>query len=162
LVEPIKIRPPSLSPPGSAEKVAESAPLGLKPGAVSKLRQKIHSVKEFVFDYIRTIAIDDVSKEERFFAQRVNFYGEGALSLQRVQASTERYHRKWPIRDWEPQGEPEILSSDNPRRYEVLLPFTWKASNGSRHNEGSAKLYIRVSKNAEQELHIVHVEQRAR
>jgi hypothetical protein len=119
-------------------------------------------VKEFVFDYIRTIAIDDVSKQERFFAQRVNFYGEGALSLQRVQASTERYHRKWPIRDWEPQGEPEILSSDNPRQYEVLLPFTWNVSMAHGTTREVQRFDIRVSKNAEEELHIVHVEQRAR
>jgi hypothetical protein len=149
------------SPTGSAETVAESVSVGVQNGSGVGASTEDSSVKEFVLDYIRTVAIDDVSKQERFFAQRVNFFSEGALSLQSVQASTERYHRKWPIRDWEPQGEPEILRSDHPRQYEVLQPITWKVSNGLQHHEGSATLYIRIVKNEKGEFHIVHVEQRS-
>ena len=119
------------------------------------------AVKRFVLEYIRAVTSDDASSQEPFFAHRVNFYGEGALSLQEIQASTERYRREWPVREWEPQGEPQILNTANPRRYEVLQPFTWKVSNGVRHEEGSATLYVRVWKNAKGEFHIVHVEQRS-
>ena len=119
------------------------------------------AVKRFVVEYIRAVTSDDTSTQEQFFAHRVNFYGEGVLSLEGVQASTERYRREWPVRDWEPQGEPQILNTGNPRRYEVLQPFTWKVSNGARQEEGSATLYVRVWKNTKGEFHIVHVEQRS-
>jgi hypothetical protein len=98
--------------------------------------------------------------QERFFADRVNYYGEGELSLRRVQAATERYHRKWPIRKWEPRGEPQILHLANSKVYEVLQPFSWSVSDGAKRAEGSATLYLRVWKNAKGEFHIVHVEQR--
>ena len=57
------------------------------------------SVKRFVLEYIRAVTSDDTSTQEQFFAHRVNFYGEGVLSLRRVQASTERYRREWPVRE---------------------------------------------------------------
>jgi hypothetical protein len=121
------------------------------------------SLKEFVLEYIRKAANDDVATQERFFEHKVNYYGEGVISLPRVKASLEHYRREWPIRNWEPQGEPEFpktLHSANPKLYEVLQPFTWTLSNGPRHEQGSATLYLRIWKNDKSEFHIVHVEQR--
>src|SRR5271166_4143308 len=118
------------------------------------------SLKEFVLEYIRTAASDDVATQERFFDHNVNYYGEGVISLPRIKASLEHYHREWPIRNWEPQGEPEFpktLHSANPKLYEVLQPFTWTISNGLRHEQGSATLYVRIWKNDKSEFHIVHV-----
>jgi hypothetical protein len=109
------------------------------------------------------VASDDISAQERFFGQRVNFYGQGVLSYPAIQASMERYHREWPVRKWEPSGEPEFsnaLHTTNPHLYEVLQPLTWTVSNGSQRKRGKATLYVRVWKNDKGEFHIVHVEQR--
>ena len=127
------------------------------------LEAEEHSLKKLVLDYIRTVSSDDVSAQERFFAQRVNFYGEGVLSLRMVQASMQRYCREWPIRNWEPRGEtefPTILHSTNPKLYEVLQPLAWTVSNGSRHKRGNTTLYVRIRKNDKGEFHIIQVEQR--
>ena len=118
------------------------------------------SLKEFVREYIQTMSSDDISSQDRFFEHRVSYYGEGVLALPRVHASIERYHQEWPIRNWEPQGEPEfpkILHSANPKLYEVLQPFTWTLSNGPRRAEGRATLYFKLWKNDKGEYHIVHV-----
>ena len=112
---------------------------------------------------MRTVASDDDSTQERFFASRVNFYGKGILSLPEVRASMERYRQEWPIRNWEPRGEPEfpkILHSTHPELYEVLQPFAWTVANGSQHKKGSATLYIRIRKDDEGQFHIVYLEQR--
>jgi TIR domain-containing protein len=122
-----------------------------------------NSLKELVLDYIRTVSSDDVSMQERFFAQRVNFYGEGVLSLPMLQASMQRYRREWPVRNWEPRGEPEFpktLHSTNPKLYEVLQPLSWTVSNGSRHKQGNTSLYVRIRKNEQGEFRIIQVEQR--
>ena len=127
------------------------------------LEAEEHSLKEFVLDYIRTVSSDDVSTQERFFAERVNFYREGVLSLRTVQASMQRYCREWPIRSWEPRGEPEfpkILHSTNPKLYEVLQPLAWSVRNGSRHKQGNTTLYVRIRKNDKGEFRIIQVEQR--
>ena len=149
---------PSQTPPASVKPPHAKA----QPGKSTEDAAHEAAVKRFVLDYIRTMASDDVSTQERFFAQRVNFYGEGVLPLQSVQASNERYRREWPSRDWQPQGEPEILHLANSNQYEVLQPFTWKVSNGTKHAEGSATLYLRVWKNAKGEFQIVRVEHHER
>jgi len=129
----------------------------------TKTSAEERSLEQFVQEYIQTVASDDISAQEHFFAQRVNFYGQGVLSLPGVQASMERYHREWPIRKWEPSGEPKFpktLHSTNPHLYEVLQPLTWTVSNGLQHKEGKATLYVRIWKNDKGEFHIVQVEQR--
>jgi hypothetical protein len=109
------------------------------------------------------MATDDGSTLERLFAGRVNFYGKGVLSLSEIGASMERYRRQWPIRKWEPKGEPEFpnnLHSFDPDQYEVLQPFDWTVANGSKHKRGSAILYLRVRKAENGAFHIFHLEQR--
>jgi hypothetical protein len=137
---------------------AVSTPSNTQTGSAASTQES--SVKEFVLGYLRAVSSDDVSAQERFFARRVNFYGKGVLSLGQVRASTERYRNAWPLRVWQPQGEPQVLTSSNPGRYDVLQPFSWKVSNGSQHEEGSATLYFRIRKNSRGALHIVHIEQR--
>jgi hypothetical protein len=129
----------------------------------SKASVEEQSLKELVLDYIRTVESNYVPTEGRFFAEHVNFYGKGVLSLPMVQASMEDYRREWPIRHLEPRGEPafpKTLHSTHPELYEVLQPLLWTVANGSQHKHGSATLYVRIRKNDKGEFHIIHLEQR--
>ena len=150
-------------PTPSVDVSAESTPSRAPTGRSVKASADEESLKEFVLEYIRTVASNDISTQDRFFQRRVSYYDEGVLPLPGVHASIDRYNRKWPIRNWEPQGEPEfpkVLHSVNPKLYEVLQPFTWTLSNGTLHAQGGATLYVKVWKNDKGEFHIVHVEQR--
>jgi hypothetical protein len=142
----------------------ESTPLEAQTGSSSNASaEEEQSLKELVLDYIRTVESNYVPTEERFFAKEVNFYGKGVLSLPMVQASMEDYRREWPIRKWEPRGEPafpKTLHSTHPELYEVLQPLVWTVANASQHKQGSATLYLRIRKNDKGEFHIFHVEQR--
>jgi len=150
-------------PTPSVDVSAESTPSRAPTDRSVKASADEESLKEFVLEYIRTVASNDISTQDRFFEHRVSCYDEGVLPLPGVHASIDRYNRKWPIRNWEPQGEPEfpkVLHSVNPKLYEVLQPFTWTLSNGTLHAQGGATLYVKVWKNDKGEFHIVHVEQR--
>jgi hypothetical protein len=150
-------------PTPSVDVSAESTPSRAPTDRSVKASADEESLKEFVLEYIRTVASNDISTQDRFFQHRVSYYDEGVLPLPGVHASIDRYNRKWPIRNWEPQGEPEfpkVLHSVNPKLYEVLQPFTWTLSNGTLHAQGGATLYVKVWKNDKGEFHIVHVEQR--
>jgi hypothetical protein len=114
---------------------------------------------------MRTVASNDDFAQERFFARRVNFFGKGILSISMVRASMERYRQEWPIRDWEPQGEPEFpkdLHAIHPELYEVLQPFVWTVANGSQHKKGTAVLYVRIRRDDQGQLRIIHLELRHR
>jgi hypothetical protein len=150
-------------PTPSVAASVESTPLEAQTGNSSKVSVEEQSLKELVLDYIRTVESNYVPTEGRFFAEQVNFYGKGVLSLPMVQASMEDYRREWPIRHLEPRGEPafpKTLHSTHPELYEVLQPLLWTVANGSQHKHGSATLYVRIRKNDKGEFHIIHLEQR--
>jgi hypothetical protein len=177
LVQPGPQATPSTMPLGQSASATPSPPsrvdqnagveTGSSPsrdsGSVKSVQEEEQSLKELVLDYIRTVESNYAPAEERFFAKQVNFYGKGVLSLPMVRASMEDYRREWPIRNWEPRGEPafpKTLHSTHPELYEVLQPLVWTVANGSQHKHGSATLYVRIRKNDKGEFHIIHVEQR--
>jgi TIR domain-containing protein len=148
---------PSVAPP------EESTPLPAQSGGSLRASPEEESLKELVLAYLRTMATNDSSTQERLLAGRVNFYGKGVLSFSEIGETMERYCRQWPIRKWEPKGEPEfpnILHSSDPDQYEVLQPFDWTVANGSKQKKGSAILYLRIRKAENGAFHIFHLEQR--
>jgi hypothetical protein len=152
-----------LLPSPSAVPSAKSTPLQAESGGSMKASPEEQSLKELVLEYLRTMATNDSSTLERLLAGRVNFYGKGVLSFPEIEESMERYRRQWPIRKWEPKGEPEfpnILHSSNPDQYEVLQPFDWAVANGTKQKKGSAILYLRIRKAENGAFHIFHLEQR--
>ena len=140
----------------SGEKVAEVSD-------ASKPSTEEESLKELVLEYLRAVASDDDSAQERLFGWRVNFFGKGILPISGVRASMDRYRQEWPVRDWQPEGEPEfpgVLHSTHPELYEVLQPFSWTVANGSRRKAGKATLYVRIRRDEKGLLHIIHLELR--
>jgi chemotaxis protein histidine kinase CheA len=116
-------------------------------------------LKEFVLGYLRTVASNDTSMQRRYFAEQVNFYGRGVLNSSNIEASTQRYHDEWPIREWAPRGEAKVVRSRNPNLFVVYQPFSWTVSDGSTNAHGNATLYLRIRKNSQGEFRIVHVHQ---
>jgi hypothetical protein len=116
-------------------------------------------LKEFVLGYLRTVASNDTSMQQRYFAERVNFYGRGVLNSSNIEASMQHYHDEWPIREWAPRGEAKVVRSSNPNLFVVYQRFNWTVSDGSRNARGNATLYLRIRKNSQGEFRIVHVHQ---
>jgi TIR domain len=153
---------PSVASP-SAVPSAESTPLQAESSGILKGSPEEQSLKELVLEYLRTMETNDSSTLERLLAGRVNFYGKGILSFPEIEESMERYRRQWPIRKWESKGEPEFpntLHSSDPDQYEVLQPFDWTVTNGTKQKKGSAILYLRIRKAENGAFHIFHLEQR--
>jgi energy-coupling factor transporter ATP-binding protein EcfA2 len=136
--------------------LAEANPADGNTDGVSDEQQ----LKNFVADYLQTVASDDVSSQERFFARRVTYFDQGVISLRRVQAAKESYNHAWPTREWKPRGDAEVHETSNSRLYEIVQPYSWTASDGSRLDQGSGTLFIRVYKTAKGDPHIVHIERR--
>ena len=151
---------PKSEPTPSTATNAEPNPGDPQANESSKASGDEQVLNKFVLDYLQTVASDDVSTQESFFARRVTYFDQGVISLRKVQEAKESYDREWPKRDWQPKGELEIHPSANPKMYEVLQPFTWTVSDGSRTDQGSATLLLRIWKNSKGEFHIVHIERR--
>jgi hypothetical protein len=151
-----------LSSPFIASSVEKTPPEVQSGGSVNASPEQ-QSLQELVLEYLRAVANNDGATQERLFAGRVSFYGEGVLTFPEIERSMDNYRREWPIRKWVPKGEPEFpkeLHSSDPNLYEVIQPFDWSVANGSKHKEGSAILYVRIRKAGNGAFHIFHLEQR--
>ena len=151
---------PKSEPTPSIAISAESTPGDPQANESSKPSGDEQVIKKFVLDYLQTVASDDIATQESFFAHRVTYFNQGVISIRKVQEAKESFDRQWPKRDWKSKGEPEIHPTANPKMYEILQPFTWTASDGSRVDQGSATLFLRVWRNSKGEFHIVHIERR--
>jgi hypothetical protein len=118
----------------------------------------VESLKDFVLGYLRTVSSNDTSVQRRYFADRVRFYGRGVLNSSARETSTEEYHREWPIREWTPRGEATIARLGR-HRFVVYQPFQWTVSDGPRHAQGNATLYLLIRRDSQGELRIVNVRQ---
>ena len=117
------------------------------------------ALNEFVLGYLRTVSGEDTSLQRRYFADRVNFYGRGVLDSSDVEASTKEYHREWPNREWTPQGEATIARLKHGDGFVVHQPFRWAVSDGSRHAQGDAILYLLIRQDSKGEFRILNVHQ---
>jgi hypothetical protein len=97
-VEPAQSQPKSETTPSLAAS-AESTPPNSQPDGISNVSDDEQILKKFVLDYLQTVASDDVSTQDRFFAHRVTYYDQGVLSLRKIQEAKESYDREWPNRD---------------------------------------------------------------
>jgi hypothetical protein len=116
-------------------------------------------LRALIRDYLRSIEDNDPSGQDRFFADQVNFYGQGSLERSQVQDSTHRYHEQWPVRKWTADGKPRIFGPTGSSMYQVLQPFRWMISNGFQSYKGEATLQMLVEKDASGEFRIVAVRQ---
>ncbi len=149
---------PAPSPPATDESET-SNPQESQSGQNAKPAGEKESLRQFVLGYLRTVASNDTSMQRRYLADRVNFYGRGILDSSNIEASTERYHQEWPIRQWEPRGEAKVVRWRKRNLFVVYQPFDWTVSDGSHHAHGDATLYLRIRKNAQGEFQIILVRQ---
>ena len=112
---------------------------------------------------MRTVASDDDSAQERFFARRVNFYGKDSFLFRGFGS---RWNATARNGQFETGNLEESLNSQRlfirliAELYEVLQPFAWAVANGSQRKNGSATLYVRIRKDDQGQFHIIHLELR--
>ena len=157
-----RLNPPqdvSPKPSPSTKESETSNPPESQPDRSAEASGEEEFLKEFVLGYLRTFASNDTSLQRRYFAEQVDFYGKGLLNSSNIEATTQRYHDEWPIREWAPRGKAKVVRSSNPNLFVVYQPFNWTVSDGSHYAHGNATLYLRIRKNSQGEFRIVHVHQ---
>jgi hypothetical protein len=148
--------------PSSSSRESETetpSPPGSQSGQSAEVSGEEELLKEFVLGYLRSVASNDRSLQQRYLAERVNFYGRGLLNSSKIEARIQHYYDEWPIREWAPRGETKVLRSGNPALFVVHQPFSWTVSDGSHNAHGNATLYLRIRKNSNGEFRIVNVHQ---
>jgi len=150
----------SIAPSSSSRESETLNPPGSQSDQSAEVSGEEELLKKFVLGYLRSVASNDRSLQQRYLAERVDFYGRGLLNSSKVEARIQHYYDEWPIREWAPRGEAKVvLRSGNPALFVVYQPFSWTVSDGSHNAHGNTTLYLQIRKNSNGEFRIVNVHQ---
>ena len=147
---------PNLSSPGrpSTQQIMgrhSSARNGTKTSAKEKIADLDAQAKDagadiqrFVSDFVRVNQTGDIAGQHRFFAQSVNFYHEGDLSLAGVEAATKRHRHAEQLKKSEVAGPAVATGPVNGGFFVIKQPVRWTQSQGSKITQGRSVLQLRV------------------
>ena len=75
----------------------------------------------FVKEYLAAMSSNDVKRELKFYADKVNYYHNGIIDRRIVEQTLRRYHARWPNRRY--NTGPAIYYSRDARRGEITMIF---------------------------------------
>jgi peptidoglycan hydrolase-like protein with peptidoglycan-binding domain len=78
-------------------------------------------LNRYVRDYLKAVGGNDLSKELRYYADRVQYYHNGWIDRRVVEESLRRYYQRWPSRSYKLGSA--LNYSFNPRKGEIACTF---------------------------------------
>lgn len=118
--------------------------------------------RERLRDYVAAFVLAGldprVGAELEFFADRVDYYGQGLVGREKIRLDLRQYNQRWPQRRFWLAGEVDVQpQADNLLR--VSFPLRYELRNGARRSGGTVRktLFLEV---AGEDLQIVGVSER--
>ena len=75
----------------------------------------------FVGEYLAAMGSNDVKRELKFYADKVNYYHNGTIDRRIIEQTLRRYHARWPNRRYTTGAA--ISYSRNDKRGEIMMTF---------------------------------------
>jgi peptidoglycan hydrolase-like protein with peptidoglycan-binding domain len=99
-----------------------------------------------------------VGAELEFFADRVNYYGEGVVNREKIRRDLLSYNEKWPQRRFWLAGEVQV-EPQRDSRIRVTFPLRYELRNGGKRSSGKIRKTLLLEVTAD-DLQIVSVNER--
>ena len=94
--------------------------------------------------------------ELKFFAERVDYFGQRQISREEIRRDLERYHARWPERHFTLAGKLAIQTQPDGRA-RVTFPLRYELRNGARHSSGELLRTLVLQRKAPSDFEIVAV-----
>ena len=131
------------SKPGSpsADRTAPQV-VSFSTGQKQKLQPELAA---YVRRYLQAVSRNRLQDELHFYADRVNYLGNGVVDRRIIEQSLRQYYQRWPKRDLEQAGE--ISYQTIPRRGEIVVTFrtTFSMSNRQSRVKGQTANQIVIN-----------------
>ena len=114
-------------------------------------------LRDFVGAFV--LAGRDAEAELKFFADRVDYFGERNASREKVRRDLVGHHKRWPNRHVWLAGDLEINAQPG-GEVSVTFPLRYELRNGAKHAEGQVMKTIVLKKGDQNDLKIVGVNER--
>jgi peptidoglycan hydrolase-like protein with peptidoglycan-binding domain len=118
------------SSPGAEQSMPEIAAESSSAPDVSTER-----LRDYVGAFVLAGLDPHVGAEADFFADRVQYYDQGAMSHEKIRQDLQRYAARWPERRFSLAGEITV-EPQNGNRVRVTFPLRYELRNGAKHSSG--------------------------
>jgi peptidoglycan hydrolase-like protein with peptidoglycan-binding domain len=98
-----------------------------------------------VAEYLTAMGTNDVKRELKFYADKVNYYHNGTIDRRIIEQTLRRYHARWPNRRYTTGAA--ISYSRNDKRGEIMMIFRvrFTLKNGRQTVSGQTDNRFRIS-----------------
>jgi hypothetical protein len=118
--------------------------------------------RERLRDYVGAFVLagldPQVGAELEFFAPRVNYYGEGVVSREKIRRDLLSYNDKWPRRRFWLAGNVQVEPQPD-SRIRVTFPLRYELQNGGKRSSGKIRKTLLLEVTSD-DLQIVSVNER--
>jgi peptidoglycan hydrolase-like protein with peptidoglycan-binding domain len=96
-------------------------------------------VQQYVHDYLKAVGGNHLQDELRFYADRVDYLGNGRVDRRLIESSLRKYYQRWPHRNYTSVGNIDYHSL--PARGEIVVRFqtAFNLRNGATHAHGRSE-----------------------
>lgn len=144
------------APPVEARNSSETVkPAGVPPATTSAEEFSAERLRDYVAAFVLAGLDRNVGAETEFFADRVQYYDQGAIDREKIREDLKRYDERWPERHFwvagainvEPQSDQEVR---------VTFPLGFKLRNANKQSSGKVDKTLLLAR-AGDDLQIVAV-----
>jgi serine/threonine protein kinase len=97
------------------------------------------SPNEFVDGFVNSLAINDVTAQVEWYADKVSYYDSGRTSKEAVRRDLEHDITKWPNRVYSLRSAPKI-DQISPQVYRADFPMSYTLTNGKEESTGTLQM----------------------
>lgn len=103
------------------------------------------NLTRFVADYLAAMGSNDVKRQLKFYADKVNYYHNGTIDRRIIEQTLRNYHARWPTRRY--ATGPAIYYNRNDKRGEILMTFRvgFTLKDGRQTIKGQTENRFRIS-----------------
>lgn len=124
----------------------------------SRLILSRERLRDYVAAFVLAGLDPHVGAELEFFADRVRYYNDGIVGLEKIRRDLQRYAALWPQRRFWLAGEVNVEPQPD-SRLRVTFPLRYDLRNGAKHSSGKVRKTL-VLAVAGEDLQIVGVDER--
>ena len=144
----------------TTERTASRPPASVQadPDDPTKLILSRERLRDYVAAFVLAGLDPRVGAELEFFADRVNYYGDGVVDRQKIRRDLQRYNQQWPQRRFWLAGDLDVEPQPD-SRLRVTFPLRYELSNGKKRSSGKIHKTLMLEITGE-DLQIVGVNER--
>ena len=158
------VPPPAPPPKGTSRQAPapppprDAAPLQPIDRDGSTLVLSRERLRDYVAAFVLAGLDPRIGAELEFFAEQVNYYGDGVKDREKIRADLQRYANQWPQRRFWLAGQVDVQPQPD-SRIRVTFPLRFDLRNGAKHSSGTVRKTLLLEVRGE-DLAIVSVNER--